>query len=1457
MLLAAGQASQATARVETGVAVRMEPTETVAEPGRLYEGRLLLLAHTDVDLTDLVLDGEDWIGLTWNTVVPARVGPDRPLVVEFSGTPLRGDAPLRVITTTDLCTERRTFILGGPEFEKMREVKSLGQVELSVPAPILPPMAKPAPFGPRVLIDDEPAPEEIRVSYGIRVRGRFIHARADTTFMGTDGMTVRVYDDDVYGDDLLGTTTTDAAGYFDVVVEWESQLEEDYPDLKVVFVTENDEIRVKPPYGSQPYTFERGVWSDFTGTDLNLAWVIPDDEDDQAIPHLLTNYTRFWRYLDDRGHDTRFLEVNFPTADEDGAYYSRTFESIQIPRDNQWSDGTQAHEYGHHVNFCLAPMPEIDYCNTICDDDYPDDCGHCRWCREEVNAAWTEGWAQYIAHVIPPTFDALYGVPAIGTREFEDLHPCHIDTLWDDPTITEGFTGAVLVDIDDAHNEIEPHWAVFEDRMSLGGRAVLDVLRDYDPMSTMEFLAAVLAAYPDRNEDLWWTAKNNGFEIDQEPPDMVVPIICQTHTAGVPSPNPNPVFAWSRPDDDASGVSGYDVVINEGGPISPVGGGSIGDVTTHSYSGLVPGTYYFSIQPKDWAGNSAVDYTSFGPIVITEADPVNLVLEVQPGWDFYVVPRQAPDATPESCTLPALLDGTVPTYWNLLGRNEGDIETGDDMVEALQVDGVVVDTANWGSLPGGYPALMMNGGPVDIRGGLHTFTGCLDPDNLVDETDESDNAAGIQLTWRPPMLTPRTVYYNATPVPDPTGGWESVLSPFKVYNCFGANFSSSGRWNAFVMWSDDPAADYDLRLFEEVESSTGGFTGAVTSSSQPAGWTDAVLVNRLQVSNQDWDVGIINPDLAEASLKYEHHTSAGVAFGDSLTELMELNEYLILREFEVDETATGGITLDLWTYPPTADILFAWLDADFTTGGLLDTDAAILTGPSGQARLEIEVPNPGFTCLMICRQPKDGDDDLWVTYRIRPTLPDLEPAHLAGWHAPVTPRQIADATVDLVELPTVLEGGYEQTWYNFAVGNASNGTALGAMRFHVGLDGNLGPVNYFHTFDIPGGATFAVVNEGPYTVPGGRHTVVLDIDALNTMVELDEANNTYGEQYAWAPEWLYGMPVTRPAPPDRTGGWEHIASGNPAYFNCDGLRSMYMSTFWFAFAVMPGAASDVDVRLHEVYSGVQNGFGVNLAHSSWGVGQSDYVLVNNMLAGLMPYDAGVLNITGSEDYTAEDQMDSYLPAGAVVHGPVTMGASEILDLYETTLTSGEWYVRLENTAGTVDWGVTVHPGDQAFMSKTDVLQDAAGWLAGPGVDEYARFMLTESQTLAIAVWKVGAADLLQTGEYILHVAQGAPSPVGDEEIPAVTRMASVHPNPFNPQTTVEFDLARPGAVDLAVYDLSGRRIATLVRTTLPAGRFRESWQGLDASGQRVASGVYFVRLCGDGKTDLRKVMLVK
>jgi hypothetical protein len=99
------------------------------------------------------------------------------------------------------------------------------------------------------------------------------------------------------------------------------------------------------------------------------------------------------------------------------------------------------------------------------------------------------------------------------------------------------------------------------------------------------------------------------------------------------------------------------------------------------------------------------------------------------------------------------------------------------------------------------------------------------------------------------------------------------------------------------------------------------------------------------------------------------------------------------------------------------------------------------------------------------------------------------------------------------------------------------------------------------------------------------------------------------------------------------------------------------------------------------------------------------------------------------------------------------------------------------------------------------------------------------------------------------------SPVTD--VPAVTRLAGVQPNPFNPSTTVRFELARSAQARVRVYDVSGRLVRTLVDGPRPAGMQSVVWDGRDDAGQPAASGVYLVRMAADGVEQSVKASLVK
>jgi len=89
------------------------------------------------------------------------------------------------------------------------------------------------------------------------------------------------------------------------------------------------------------------------------------------------------------------------------------------------------------------------------------------------------------------------------------------------------------------------------------------------------------------------------------------------------------------------------------------------------------------------------------------------------------------------------------------------------------------------------------------------------------------------------------------------------------------------------------------------------------------------------------------------------------------------------------------------------------------------------------------------------------------------------------------------------------------------------------------------------------------------------------------------------------------------------------------------------------------------------------------------------------------------------------------------------------------------------------------------------------------------------------------------------------------------RLAQNTPNPFNPETAIDFQILRAGDVRLEVFDLAGRRVRTLQDGPLAAGTYRRVFDGRSASGAPLASGVYIYRLASNGHEVSRRMLLVK
>ena len=119
------------------------------------------------------------------------------------------------------------------------------------------------------------------------------------------------------------------------------------------------------------------------------------------------------------------------------------------------------------------------------------------------------------------------------------------------------------------------------------------------------------------------------------------------------------------------------------------------------------------------------------------------------------------------------------------------------------------------------------------------------------------------------------------------------------------------------------------------------------------------------------------------------------------------------------------------------------------------------------------------------------------------------------------------------------------------------------------------------------------------------------------------------------------------------------------------------------------------------------------------------------------------------------------------------------------------------------------------------------------------------------------------GEVRIYTSQAVPASeegvfvgnedIGGADIPDNFRLRPNYPNPFNPTTTISYDIPQVSPVQLDVYDALGRQIATLVQhENHPTGTFTVAF---DAS--QFSSGIYFIRLESQGLTRIQKMSLIK
>lgn len=199
-----------------------------------------------------------------------------------------------------------------------------------------------------------------------------------------------------------------------------------------------------------------------------------------------------------------------------------------------------------------------------------------------------------------------------------------------------------------------------------------------------------------------------------------------------------------------------------------------------------------------------------------------------------------------------------------------------------------------------------------------------------------------------------------------------------------------------------------------------------------------------------------------------------------------------------------------------------------------------------------------------------------------------------------------------------------------------------------------------------------------------------------------------------------------------------------------------------------------------------------------------------------------------------------------VHGPkpliVSVSGPEALQLY----TSGEYTATVSGGSGnfTYNWyrdGAYVGSGNPIMIGAVTYPQ-----------------MWVEARVTDNLIGGTGSG-----GMTVLVYCDGCPLSIGEipaepsVPLPTDFSISQNFPNPFNPETEISFALPEPSQVSITILDLLGRTVATLTSGHYRAGYQRVRWDGTDASGSTVGSGIYFYRITAVGESGRQFTRVMK
>jgi pullulanase len=230
-------------------------------------------------------------------------------------------------------------------------------------------------------------------------------------------------------------------------------------------------------------------------------------------------------------------------------------------------------------------------------------------------------------------------------------------------------------------------------------------------------------------------------------------------------------------------------------------------------------------------------------------------------------------------------------------------------------------------------------------------------------------------------------------------------------------------------------------------------------------------------------------------------------------------------------------------------------------------------------------------------------------------------------------------------------------------------------------------------------------------------------------------------------------------------------------------------------------------------------------------------LAGSSLGGLLPL------------YAAYARPDVFGLIGALSPS-IWWSGSELLDYASGQLRPA---AKVYMDMGTIEAGYTVDGNGNGVDDYIDDLRAMRDLMVGQGFTLGGDLSVVEAQGGVHNEWHW--ARRFPVALQFLFPPAASAAPPGSA--PTLLVLRPNVPNPFNPQTTIKYDLPESGPVRLSVFDVAGRLVRTLVDDTMPQGSHEAVWDGTDASRRAVGSGSYLARLEFGGKVEVVRMGLVR